>query len=887
MHLLLPLFILSLPPAASIDLEAPEAVEIYRCDFTHQQLAGEVRPADVNYDTWPDHWTRRRDKNHPAFLKIGIVSGDIADVRPVADSPHEPRWLRVGLDGGAAAVYSPAVEVSPHFAYRLEVRLRTRDLRHDEVYCSLTFHDAQERPLERYESPRLRRADDWSIVQIGPLAPRSDDVRRAVVGLHVAPTAKADLTGAVGFDDIRLARLPRVTFTANSPHHVYTDPQAIILTCQTSGASEPDPGFRLRVYDINGQVVDESSQRIGGKPIAPAGDAAAGAAYAGALRWSPRITEPGYYRAEAEMHTRQGVAHRRSLSLAVVREPQSHGMRAMTSGAFGWSLPPGNDPLPLEALASLTLQAGVQWVKLPAWFPAQDQDRGDRLAKFVDRVEQAGVTVVGVLDQPPPEDRPLFKDEGPLVIASVFAQPEAWRASVDPVMTRLTPIIRWWQLGADHDASFAGQSGLETTIEEIRRGLTQYGQNVQLGFAWRWLDDAPTGSTRKPPWDFLSYSLDPAAPPFTGAELTRHVQDAKSAREQRWAAVQPLPKNDYDLPTRARDLVERMVAAKVGGAAVTFAPRPFDPESGLMNADGTPGELFLAWRTTALLLAGGEYLGSIELPEGSTNHVFARGEESVMVLWNERPVRETLYLGEDVRQIDLWDRAIMPPVSDGAQTLEVGPLPTLVTGVHTAIARWRMSFRIEDPRLASVFGRPQRLEYQIQNPFPLGVNGRVVFHTPVTWDVQHHDAPVKLAADELRTDALGVTLLPTASSGPQRVQVDFAITADREYRFRTWRTIDIGLSDVAIEAHTRLDEEGRLVVEQRFVNRSAEPVSFLCQLFAPGRPRVRRPVLDVAPGETTILHYFPDGAELIGQFLMLRAEEIRGERVLNYRFEAR
>jgi hypothetical protein len=306
-----------------------------------------------------------------------------------------------------------------------------------------------------------------------------------------------------------------------------------------------------------------------------------------------------------------------------------------------------------------------------------------------------------------------------------------------------------------------------------------------------------------------------------------------------------------------------------------------------MNPDGTPTELFPVWRTTASLLAGTEYLGSIETPLGSRNFIFARGEQSVMVVWNNRIVKETLYLGEDVRQIDLWSREITLARANEQHTIEVGPLPTFVTGLHTAIARWRIDFEFEESSLSSMLGRQQRLDYRYTNPFRQGVTGRVVFHTPDVWDVERDRPLVKLSTGETQRDALRVTLRPVAGSGKQQIRADFEITADREYKFSAWRTVEVGLGELSMELSTRVDDEGRLVVEQQFINRSSETVSFLCQLFAPGRPRVRRPLLDLNQGRTTIMYYLPNGEELIGQTLILRAEEINGHRSLNQRFDAK
>lgn len=80
----------------------------------------------------------------------------------------------------------------------------------------------------------------------------------------------------------------------------------------------------------------------------------------------------------------------------------------------------------------------------------------------------------------------------------------------------------------------------------------------------------------------------------------------------------------------------------------------------LSDEDGGPTELLLPWRTTALALAGTEYLGSLQLPGGSTNHIFARGDEVVMVVWNTEPVEEVVYLGQDIEQSDVWGRRVAP-----------------------------------------------------------------------------------------------------------------------------------------------------------------------------------------------------------------------------------
>ena len=114
------------------------------------------------------------------------------------------------------------------------------------------------------------------------------------------------------------------------------------------------------------------------------------------------------------------------------------------------------------------------------------------------------------------------------------------------------------------------------------------------------------------------------------------------------------------MDTRLRDLVHRMLNAMIHKADVVFIPDPFDNNRGLMHADGTPGELLLPWKTTALMLAGHDYLGSMELPHGSENHIFTRDGCAIMIVWNDEPVDETVFLGHDMRLVELWSRSRKP-----------------------------------------------------------------------------------------------------------------------------------------------------------------------------------------------------------------------------------
>src|SRR4029078_5662637 len=94
---------------------------------------------------------------------------------------------------------------------------------------------------------------------------------------------------------------------------------------------------------------------------------------------------------------------------------------------------------------------------------------------------------------------------------------------------------------------------------------------------------------------------------------------------RRWIHITPLPRGEYASEVRVQDLVQRLLATTMNGVDAVFLPEPFNNDRGVMNDDGSPGELFVPWRTTAMLIGGTEYLGPLQLPGGSIGHAFPRG----------------------------------------------------------------------------------------------------------------------------------------------------------------------------------------------------------------------------------------------------------------------
>ncbi len=852
-----------------------DAVEIFSCNF------GEAW--DVNYDQWPDQWQRKRGPDWPHYVKIHLK-----------DDPQaiEGQCLAIDLNGGAALVSSPVVTVSNKFNYVAEARLRTSRLKHGRAQIRLDFCDENLRVLESVTSQWFRGANDWTKIHIGPVSIEHPEVRRAKITLHLAQGDHVDIGGQVSLDDIWLGRLPRMTVRTNSPFNVYTNPGDVVVTCDLSGILEMHPDILFELRDASNHRLDGKSVQLEGRLIteqlSKASDiikdrstkssATRPDGYAGTTSWSPPIEEYGFYRVRVLMQTTHGTPQEHVISLAVVPPIEKHGR-----GEFGWSLAGDEIPLSFRQLEELLPRVGINWVKLPIWYDQSESEKGDELIRFTDKLSGSNIEIVGVVDHAPIS---LFEDKrtaAELTIADLMSgeDPSLWLPSLDAVLTRLSLRVRWWQLGTDQDTSYSNYPGLEKEIDEIRAQLFRFGQDVNLGIGWPWLKSTEVGTSAT--WNFQQLSATPA---LSGREIATYLDLPRRAGVARWAPIVPLERDIYDLETRTRDLVQQMLAAKIHGADGIFLAKPFDDQRGLMSDTGTPGELLLPWRTTATLLSGARYLGNIRLPGGSENRLFetSRGEV-LMVVWNQYPRQEIMYLGDQVRVIDAWGRAKFPEKQEHRQIIEVATLPKFVVGLNPFVAKWRISTKFSHTDVASVFGSSHNNSIQLTNSFEQGVGGSVRLVGPENWQIQPNKVDFKLSSDETSKRPFQIALPFDANSGTATIRADFELAADKKYQFSLFRDIRVGDDEIELQLHTRMENDGSLIVEQRMINHSDIPVDFKCLLYTPGRRRQRMQVFRLVNKYDVKTYVYQNGNELMGQELWLRAEELGGTRVLNHRIK--
>ena len=101
--------------------------------------------------------------------------------------------------------------------------------------------------------------------------------------------------------------------------------------------------------------------------------------------------------------------------------------------------------------------------------------------------------------------------------------------------------------------------------------------------------------------------------------------------------------------------------------------------------------------------------------------------------------------------------------------------------------------------------------------------------------------------------------------GRQMVRLDFAIQADRFYRFAMVRPLEVTLGDVRFEGQAVLNDHGEMEVRQTLTNQGKKPARFRCDLLVPDRRRQSTEVLLQPAGKSELTYHLPDGAAAAGQ----------------------
>lgn len=830
--------------------------------------------------------------------------------------------LEVTMDGGAAEIVSPLFPVDPRFSYSLNAEASCLGLDGHEAWVELQLLDSEERLLESLVTPRIGGTTDWQKLATSVASNSAKTLRWGRVHLKVAPRDQLLIHGLARFDSISIHRLPRLSLTTDLPQHVARPSEKFAVKCAAMGIRHHSSTVRFELRDHLYNLLDSQSVQLvptnselqsAGMPLSttatkapaesstvsplyvskssvkPSTLAAANAhsntseaqapTYDGAAVWELQLETPGLYRVSVALGDGGGTLDRHMLIGVLEDHP------VLDGGPFGWSINSLDQQIAPEDVPYFVERYGAGWVKFPVWFELTDTQLADRLVKMTERLQVLGAQCVGRLDQPPNSQRELFGEGNePLPALSLFRDSRAWEPVLEPVLTRMGLKLDWFQIGSDSDRSFQNHPELPELIAEIRSRMQTYSLELKLAMCWTWLD-IPT-SDAGAPWNALHFSADPE---LTAAEMIRYTNESSKLPSKTWVSLNLLDENQYSLLDRVRDLTERMIVVKQTGVAAAFVLNPFETSRGLFRPDRSLGELLIPWTNVVAAIGDKNYLGAVDLPGNSQNHAFASNKHAVMLMWNDVPREEQLYLGSQVTAMDVWGRYIpveQIQVNGGVieQRIQVDHWPIIVRGIDAKVVRWRQQFKLEIDNLATMVGDLQELPVTVVNTLEEPTAGKLALQAESLLGIGVAEMPLQLPKSGRQLIALPLSLRPDASAGKHNLRFDVdTSTVAGPQRFSVYRNITLGAGDIEFRWDVGRKSASTVELRIELTNNTTAPTNFDCKYFPAGRPYQRFQVLDARPGITLREITLNISAEDENQGAWIRCEEIGTGRILNYR----
>jgi hypothetical protein len=237
--------------------------------------------------------------------------------------------------------------------------------------------------------------------------------------------------------------------------------------------------------------------------------------------------------------------------------------------------------------------------------------------------------------------------------------------------------------------------------------------------------------------------------------------------------------------------------------------------------------------------------------------------------------------------VDVWGKATKLRVelngNQPVQRIKIGPLPTFIIDVDPMLLAFRMSVAVKEKQLDSFLGQVQKLSVEFVNPISASLVGETRILPPKTWTVDSPTQPWEALADREATQTFDIVLTNTARIGTHELPIQFEIDTDPPNIITVYRDIKVGPEGLDLAVTTKLLPSGDVHITIEFTNRGTRSHSYDCILFPPPGRQYQRQVIPIQPGETVSrVIRWPNGADLIGKRMLLRAVELDGRRALNY-----
>jgi hypothetical protein len=301
------------------------------------------------------------------------------------------------------------------------------------------------------------------------------------------------------------------------------------------------------------------------------------------------------------------------------------------------------------------------------------------------------------------------------------------------------------------------------------------------------------------------------------------------------------------------------------------------------------------------VLADARVLGEFPAAEGLTCYILAprtQGSEDTrgwLIAWNEScdPAQAFVDMPvgtQGVEIVDLFGNArtlkgtIGPDGVSRTARIPVSHEPVFVRGVDVALAQFLASVRIDPPMLDASAELGEHT-ITIRNPWPQSIAGKISILEPGGFDTGERDRSWRinprtftfsLGAGSSRQFDFTAAFRATEEAGPKRFLLGIDVSEDLPYGvLRVERDLELGLETFRIDTAYSI-RSGDVMVECLVTNTSSKPMTIEVTALAPGLPRSRATIPDLAPGAQAIRRFTYPGSAHNSQPANGQPSEVEG-----------
>lgn len=866
--------------ASEAQMDRPEAARRTVMSWDFEGDGGVFEPVPPGWYRAQDNPAAQRDRpGFPAF------NAAILDAEVAASGRFS---MRLPTRGGSTSLTlaSGVLAAIPDGDYAVVARVRTDGLEHAGARLVAWFLDDRNRPIEgtRTVSRLLNTGGTWDVVEAA-LRGRENAAWIQIELQLLQPDESTDalrkpyevrgfdVSGAAWFDDVVVYQVPRLDLRTSSAANVIVAPARPQLLCSVRDMTGEPLRLAMRVFDMNGAEVADYEA-----PVTAVGAHAP---------WTPELPRFGWYRATMRVSGARGVVGERWVDF--IWTPGVAASGTGPSAAFGL-IAERLTPAQLPVLPELVSAVGTGAVTLAAWSestrPESDSDAAGPLQTIADRLLDMQQELTFALSVVPGELAREARVDRNNPIPVLMERPDDWLPYLARLLAKFGERVPRWQLGATGANLPFFRPDLAGDVDRILRTMRTLVPRPEIALPWglRQGVDTPLGPT---------HSLSVTWPAGVPAEAIGEVIGAWPDSVEATVVLTPLEEHLYGRRAVAIDVARRAVMAWGAGVrslalAEPWLDNPDDPSFVM------PGASLAVWRTVARALTDRRIVGELPVATGATAMIAEGHADSVLIAWNDSAppdqavVRGYLGAGRVIARDMFGNARTLVPDADGGYTVPLTDAPVFIEGIDVQLARFRAGLRFE-PRFIPARAEKHRIDLIVENPWPVGISGRLRISQPSDWDISPRVVALSIGPERTARIPLELSFNLGEEAGQQRVLAEVELVAERRYPIQLLPLdLEIGLPSVELLPSVRYERNASgalqdVVVLVRIINRSDKPITLEAFAQAPGYKNYFLPVSQLEPaGSTVRVFRFDDGAvRLRGRSIRVGVKEQDGTGRLN------